>query len=342
MVAMPATTVTIEECSVERYEAALSELEIRLGASVTFLQSAFYARMQEKDGKTVVCFIMLDEKTPIGCGVAVRYTAPGGLNFLYLPYGPVLRDWDVVTYEMLERFLRPIAKRLKCTFVRLDAPGIELLRAVEPVPDRLAKAASLQPRAEWLLDITPNEEILWMGFHKHARYNVRLAERVHAEVRAREPADTPLDDFYSLMQMTGTRDGFSIFDRDYYRAYLSTLSSEEGFSVLVRIDGKPAAIGLFVVHDGQAHYVFAGSSDEFRKIAPAYSVIWTAIREAKKRGCTHFNFGGVTDNVKSQNLGGVSAFKKRFGGYEVLHGNPVDFVYKPLRYQFFKLYKTLR
>lgn len=337
---MSNTTVTVEECTVDRYEKALAELEGRRNTSVTFLQSAFYARMQEKDGKTVVCFIISDEHIPIGCGVAVRYTAPGGLNFLYLPYGPVMRDWDNATYELLERFFQPIAKRLKCTFVRLDAPGIELLESVKPVSNELAKTASLQPRAEWLLDISPAEETVWMGFHKHARYNVRLAERAQAEVRVRTPDETPLDDFYSLMQTTGNRDNFGIFSRDYYRAYLSTLREEEGFSVLVRIDGKPAAVGLFVVHDGQAHYVFAGSSDEFRKIAPAYAVIWAGIQEAKKRGCSLFNFGGVTDEVKSQDLGGVTAFKMRFGGYKVVHGNPVDLIYKPLRYRLFRRYKT--
>ncbi|QQS19216.1 peptidoglycan bridge formation glycyltransferase FemA/FemB family protein [Candidatus Saccharibacteria bacterium] len=63
---------------------------------------------------------------------------------------------------------------------------------------------------------------------------------------------------------------------------------------------------------------------------------------SQKRGCTIFNFGGVTDDVKGHDLGGVTGFKKRFGGYRVDHANPIDFVYKPLQYALFKLYKTLR
>ncbi len=341
---MPQTSkdVIVEECTLEAYSKALSRIEKQLGASVSFLQSPFYARLQQKDGKEVVCFIISEGNTPIGCGVAVRYTAPGGLNFLYLPYGPVLTRWDRTTYLVLEDFFRPIAHRLQSAFVRLDSDELAGTDFAKPISNELARTASLQPRAEWVLDITPEKQDLWMAFHKHARYNVRLAWRAEAEIRVRNPADTPLDDFFALMQTTASRDSFGIFDREYYRSYISTLGASDGFSVLARIDGKPAAVGLFAVHDGQAHYVFAGSSNDFRKIAPAYAVIWTAIQEAKQRGCTLFNFGGVTDDVKSQDLGGVTSFKKRFGGYQDNHPNPVDIVYKPWRYRLFKLYKTLR
>lgn len=339
---MPNTTVTIEECSPERYRDVLHKLESQLEMSVSFLQSATYAAVQTKTGKTVVQFVMLENQTPIGCGVAVTYDAPGGIRFLYLPYGPVLKKWDTSTYTLLEDFFRPIARRLGCSFVRVDSEILHDIPSVKSVSNKLAKTASLQPRSEWVLDISDQEEAVWMGFHKHARYNVRLAERADAEIRVRNAADTPLDDFYALMETTANRDGFGIFDREYYRAYLSSMDAKDGFTVMVRIDGKPAAAGLFVVHDGQAHYVFAGSSNEYRKIAPAYSVIWAAIREAKARGCTLFNFGGIVDDVKGQNLAGVTAFKQRFGGYRVVHQNPADIVYKQFRYSLFKLYKTLR
>ena len=107
------------------------------------------------------------------------------------------------------------------------------------------------------------------------------------------------------------------------------------------LDGKPAAAGLFVMHDQQAYYVFAGSSNDNRKIAPAYSVIWSAIKTSQDRGCTLFNFGGVTESVKGQDLIGVTSFKRKFGGYQVDHRNPVDLIYSHARYMLFGLHKTL-
>ncbi|MBP9761949.1 peptidoglycan bridge formation glycyltransferase FemA/FemB family protein, partial [Candidatus Saccharibacteria bacterium] len=200
----------------------------------------------------------------------------------------------------------------------------------------------LQPRAEWILDITQTSEEIWQSFHKHARYNVRLAERVHAITTVYKPSDAPLDDFYALMQTTSSRDGFGIFDKSYYDSYLKSLDANDGFLVVTTIDDQPAAVGLFAVYDQQAHYVFAGSSNQFRKIAPAYAVIWSAIQEAQDRGCTQINFGGISDTVKGLDLHGVTSFKKRFGGYRVDHDNPVDFVYMPLKYSLFRLYKTVR
>lgn len=337
-------TYIFREIGIHEYSTLMDGMQKTQDSAVSFLQAPLYGRLQAADGKTVVYFAGFDAsngKAAI-CGLTVRYMAPGGLNFLYCPYGPTARNWTPELMRALQRFFKPVAARLNCAFVRLDANGITATGVKKPIPDLLARTASLQPRAEWVLDITPDEDTLWMAFHKHARYNVRLAERANAAIRLYKPKDAPLNDFYSLMQTTGSRDGFGIFNKTYYEAYLHTLANDEGFVVLCLINGKPAAAGLFVTYDHQAHYVFAGSSDDFRKIAPAYSVIWRAIQESKKRGCTLFNFGGVTDAVKGHDLSGVTSFKKRFGGYRVEHANPVDLVYKPLRYQAFKLYKTIK
>ncbi len=326
----------------DEYAVALGQVEQMHDESVSFLQAPLYGQLQEKDGKEVVYFVANIGDMPVACGLAVRYTAPFGMNFLYCPYGPFIGDDSVSVLPALQDFFKPIARSLNCAFVRLDVNAVNLTPGKKPIPDELARTASLQPRAEWILDITPSEDDLWMGFHKHARYNTRLAERAQAVITCYSPDKAPLDDFFALMQTTAGRDSFGIFDREYYQAYLDTMSEKDGFMTVCTIDGKPAAAGLFVAHDGQAHYVFAGSSDDYRKIAPAYSVIWESIKEAKKRGCSVFNFGGVSDEVKGQALGGVTAFKKRFGGMQVDHTNPIDLVYENYRYMLFRLYKKLR
>jgi lipid II:glycine glycyltransferase (peptidoglycan interpeptide bridge formation enzyme) len=332
---------TVTACDEEAYREACQIVANKLNVPVPFLQAPLYGAVQTSTGKNVSYFTIMRETELIGCGLAVVYTANGGLRFLYCPYGPICTVWDDECAQALRTFFAPIATEYNCSFVRIDADGMYAASVIKPVPDKIARTASLQPRAEWVLDISPNEDALWMELHKHARYNVRLAERASADVRIYKPSKAPLDAFYELMKTTGERDSFGIFDKSYYGSYLKTLNDTEGFVALVYIDGKPAATGLFVVYDHQAHYVFAGSSNDFRKIAPAYSVIWAGLREAKKRGCTHFNFGGVIDEVKGQHLSGVTSFKKRFGGYRIEHKNPADLVYKRLPYVLFTLYKTL-
>ena len=339
---MDETSIVVRRVNIEEYVAALEQLERVLEPSVSFLQSSLYGRLQELDRKMVIYVVACinDGDAVLACGLAVRYTAPLGMNFLYCPYGPVAQEWSPQLVKALHSFFKPIARDLDCAFVRFDTNGM-ISSGTTAISDRLARTASLQPRAEWLLDITKPEDELWAGFHKHARYNVRLAERANANIKTFSPDEAPLDDFFSLMQTTAGRDGFSIFDRSYYQAYLSAMTAEDGFMTICYIDGKPAAAGLFVTHDEQAHYVFAGSSDDYRKIAPAYSVIWSALQTSQQRGCRVFNFGGITEAVKGQKLAGVTGFKRRFSGYQVDHQNPVDLIYSKPRYILFRLYKTL-
>lgn len=332
----------IQQVDVATYATALLALEEQLKQPVSFLQSPLYGKLQEYDGKIVVYFVAKVEEKAVACGLAVCYTAPLGMNFLYCPYGPVATKWTALFLRDLHTFFKPIARELGCAFVRLDAIDDRFDTIAKPIPNKLARTASLQPRAEWLLDITPPEDDVWMEFHKHARYNVRLAERANAIVKIFTPADAPLDDFFALMQTTAGRDHFGIYEKSYYQAYFAAMSPDDGFLIVCYIDGRPAAAGLFVTHDSQVHYVFAGSSDDYRKIAPAYSVIWAAIREAKKRGCSLLNFGGVSEAVKGKDLGGVTSFKRRFGGYRASHRNPTDLVCNALRYAAFSLYKHTR
>jgi lipid II:glycine glycyltransferase (peptidoglycan interpeptide bridge formation enzyme) len=332
--------IIVRTIDASEYATSLAQLSESLPAAVSFLQAPFYGAWQALDGKTVVYFQAQVGDELVAVGLAVKYDAPGNLSFFYCPYGPVVRQWSDELVASLRSFFKPLAREHSVSFVRLDSDG--LTKVARPVPNHLAVTASLQPRAEWLLDISGDQEAIWMGLHKHARYNVRLAERAAARLEFFAPSEAPLDTFFALMQTTAGRDSFSIQAESYYRAVLASIPAERGFVALCHINDQPAAVALFAEYDGVMHYIFAGSSNDFRKIAPPYFVMWNAILEAKRRGWRTLNFGGISDAVKGTHLAGVTGFKKRFGGYEVTHPNPVDLVYNPFKYQLLSLYKRLR
>jgi lipid II:glycine glycyltransferase (peptidoglycan interpeptide bridge formation enzyme) len=334
-------SLNVRECTAEAYATALQSLRAP-DRTLPLLQSPLYAGWQAADGKTVVYYAAEQDGKTVAAGLGVKYDAPGGISFLYGPYGPVVREWTPELLDAFRQFFAGIAKRTGVTFVRFDSPGLTALPGVHPVGNKLAVTASLQPRTEWLLDIAAPEDAIWMGMHKHARYNVRLAERAKASITFHALADAPLNTFMQLMETTSSRDSFSLQRRHYYESILQSTPAEAGFMAVVTIDTKPAAAAIFAAWDGQAHYVFSGSSNDFRKIAPPYFMIWQTILEARKRKWHTLNFGGITDAVKGTHLEGVTGFKKRFGGYQTNHDNPVDLVYDPLKYTLFKLYKTLR
>jgi lipid II:glycine glycyltransferase (peptidoglycan interpeptide bridge formation enzyme) len=332
-------TLLVRACEASEYTESLQKLS-NIQSPASFLQAPFYGAWQERDGKTVIYYLAYDGDELVAAGLAVKYDAPGGLSFFYSPYGPVVRSWTPDLLAALQTFFKPIAHEHGVSFVRLDSAGVDSV--ARPVPNHLAVTASLQPRAEWLLDISGDQEAIWMGMHKHARYNIRLAERAGAKFEIFSPKEAPFETFVSLMETTAGRDDFHIQAHGYYQAVLQSIPAKHGFVALCSIDGKPAAVALFAEYDGVMHYVFAGSSNDFRKIAPPYFLIWNAVLEARQRGWRVLNFGGIADAVKGTHLAGVTGFKKRFGGYEVDHLNPVDLVYKPFKYHLLSLYKRLR
>lgn len=330
-------TIKARECTAAEYPTALADTGVQ---HVSFLQAPFYAEWQKASGKTVVYFVVTNSHKTLAAGIAVRYNAPG-LSYFYCPYGPVAAKWTPELVATLREFFRPICARYNASFLRLDGNGLTDA-GLRPALNHVTAMSSLQPRSEWVLDISGDQEALWMAMHKHARYNVRLAERADAKLEFFAPADTPVDAFLSLMQTTAGRDGFGLNTTDYYRSALANTPADNGFVALCTIQGTPAAIALFAAYAGEMHYVFAGSSNDFRKIAPPYYLLWNSILEGRKRGWRTLNFGGITDKVKSTHLQGVTSFKKRFGGCEVTHPNPVDLVYRPIRYQLFSWYKKLQ
>jgi lipid II:glycine glycyltransferase (peptidoglycan interpeptide bridge formation enzyme) len=332
-------SLSVRECSHEEYAKILAELPH--DSPISFLQAPFYGAWQARDGKTVVYFVATDDGATIAAGLAVKYDAPGGISFFYCPYGPAATNWSPELLAAIREFFAPIIKRTGATFVRLDSDKLSVMPEAKLVPNYLAATASLQPRVEWLLDIAGDQEAIWMGMHKHARYNVRLAERANAKLEFHAPTEAPMEAITTLMQTTAGRDKFSLQSRKYYEGVFASIAPDEGFAAICTIDGKPAAFGLFAAYDGVVHYIFAGSSNDFRKIAPPYFVIWNAILEAKKRGWHTLNFGGIADNVKGSHWAGVTSFKKRFGGYEVTHKNPVDLIYNRPKYTLFSIYKRL-
>jgi len=335
------TNLSVAECNAQEYSDILPKLAQK-SAALPLLQAPFYGSWQARDGKTVIYFTVHDNDRLVAAGLAIKYDAPGGISFFYCPYGPIAHQWTVDLYDALRDFFTKIAKRTGITFVRLDSPGLNDIPGVKSVPNHLAVTASLQPRTEWLLNISGSQDDIWMGMHKHARYNVRLAERANAKIEFFAPSEAPLHTIFTLMETTAGRDSFSIQSQKYYEAVLQSIAGDEGFVALCTIDGKPAAIGLFAAYDRMAHYVFAGSSNDFRKIAPPYYLMWNAILESRRRRWHTLNFGGIADEVKGVHLAGVTGFKKRFGGYEVTHSNPVDLVYNRPKYAVFSLYKKIR
>ncbi len=336
-------TYTVSEINLAQYGQALGALKPQLARPLHFLNAPFYGHWQQLSGKKVIYYQVSAGDTTIGAGMAIEYPLPGGYHYLYTPYGPVLTAWSSAAVTAIKHFFKTITNDPKLLFVRLDADDMPAKGLVTP-SNQAAATSSLQPRNEWVLDVRPEVSQLELELHKKARYHIRLAERNDTTIQFEEVNSSQLESFYSLMEITSERNGFGLFPKAYYQAVFAALEQENcAFLAFANIGGKPAAAALVVVYEGQAHYVFGCSANEYRKIAPSYFLQWNCMQKAKDDfGATSYNFGGISDDIKSTHLSGVTDFKKRFGGALVSHSKPADIVMSPLLYRAFSLYKLIQ
>lgn len=332
----PAHRLTVRQLSRAQYAEALPGISQQLGMPLHFLHSDYYGAWQEAAGKQVIYFDICRNQQLLGCGMAIQYALPGGLSYFYCPYGPLLQDWDDSVKDALQRFFADWRDR--AVFVRFDTAG----QTFHTPTASAAATASLQPRNEWLLNIRPETDLLLQQMHSKARYQIRFGERSDVQVDFQSTTPGVFEEFYALLTETSDRNAFGLLPKQTYQAAFATLLDSEAYVTTARINGELGAAALILPYAGEAHYIFGCSANRFRKIGPSYMLQWHSIVHARQLGCERYNFGGVSDDIKSTHLHGVTEFKKRFGGFMVSHPLPSDLVLQPLRYRAFAAYKRLK
>lgn len=269
----------------------------------------------------------------------------------YIPKGPVV-DWHNV--RMVEAVLDQVerlARRNNCIFVKIDADvdeagsdGTRLRNALRQRGWQFSRE-QIQFKNTASNDLRQDEETLLEGMKSKWRYNIRLAERRGISVRLGGAADLPA--FYALYQETGQRDGFLIRPFAYYQTtWESYLAAQQeannpagGALLLAEHDEeeKPVA-GIFVMRYGErAWYFYGASSERRRRDMPNYLLQWEAMRWARTRGCSVYDWWGAPTKIDDPNdpLQGVWQFKQGFGATFEAHIGAWDYATWPWLYRLY-------
>jgi lipid II:glycine glycyltransferase (peptidoglycan interpeptide bridge formation enzyme) len=272
---------------------------------------------------------------------SVAHIPPSLGHLAYIPRGPVL-DWTQqddsnarlpkVFFSQLLPFLRAqgaIALHVELPFIDNEKQGLlarQTLTALHFHPAR-----PVQPMRTILLDLMPDEQSLLANMKEKWRYNIRLAARKGVQVRPAQGKED-VQAWYRLLQITGQRDHFGTHSFDYYwRAWQIFTPSEQAQLLLAEYEGQLLA-GIFVGYMArQAIYLYGASSNEHRNLMPNYLLQWEAIRRAKARGATSYDFWGIpeTDDA-DEAMAGVYRFKSGWGGRIVRFAGNYEYIFRPL------------
>ena len=289
--------------------------------SSSFLQSPAWQEIQEKNNFKTFFHGLEYQGELIAVFLAIVNPLFGAYSYYYLPRGPVFlkKNLDSNTIKALERALLDYGKKNKIVFFRLE-PNFNLGAKFKQVSD-------LQPAQTFFLDLSLSDKDLLQRMASKTRYNIGLAQK--RGVRVLELGVESLDQFWSLMSITSSRDRFTSHSREYYQ---NLIESSGMIKVLAAYyQHRVLAIGIFSFYQDTVSYLHGASSNDFRNLMAPHLLQWETIKKAKQESYRYYDFYGISD----KKWPGVTRFKRGFGGHEHHFAGTFDFKVYSLYYHFY-------
>lgn len=309
-----------------------------------FLQSWSWGEFHKALGKIINRTGFYENNKLVGIMLSIIEPARRG-KYLTVPGGPII-DWQ--KKDIADAFLnqiKQIAKESNCVFVRVrpqlkkDDFSINLFKSLGFIKAPMHLHAELTSQ----LDITKSEEELLTQMRKTTRYEIKKALKENIKtIKSNNPSD--IKKFYDLQIETSKRQKFVPFSYKFLYEQFKILA-QNGNALLYKAEFEKKLLAqAFIIFYGQeAVYHYGASTDEGRRYPGAYLIQWEAIKEAKKRGMTRYNFWGVApENNQNHRFSGLSLFKRGFGGedFEYLHAQ--DLIINKPKYLLNYIIESLR
>jgi lipid II:glycine glycyltransferase (peptidoglycan interpeptide bridge formation enzyme) len=348
-------------------------------SSPSFLQSWEWGSMQETLNHELLHVKITDKDNTIAIAQVIKQRVKRG-NFLYIPHGPLFlqkgSDKQGVSEEpkkgLLKKTLTTLLNYLKDIATKEGFTFIRIAPIVEDTEDNRDSYANLGFRKApifinadehiWVLPIEKPEEELLQDMRKTTRYLIRRAPKDGVEIEKRTD-ENAVDDFWPVYEETTKRENFSPFSKTFIRNEFKSFdksgnalflfgrvnatspsekeecSSSEQNSQLQNPNSQDYLASALVVFTKTTAFYHQGASIHTKFPVP-YRLQWEAICEAKKRGCTLYNFWGVApEGDEKHPWKGLSLFKRGFGGYQINYLPTQDYILSP-RYYLTYAYET--
>lgn len=321
-----------------------------------FLQSMEWGEFQAAVSRKVWTLIVLDESAICAGIQIVKHDLPFGKCYLYCPKGPVIElktqnsqlkatAQSSKLIEILKLFINHLKKLIEkenAIFLRIEPEFLQNNQEQLQILKNLGFKKSsheLQPKDTLILNLEKSEQEILAQMHQKTRYNIRLAEK--RGVKVRQSADLKdLEIFYSILQKTAKRDKFFTHTKEYYQKQLEILGPKDLVRLfLAEYQGKLIAGILVSFYNKRAVYLHGAQDFEFRNLMAPHLLQWRAILEAKRRGCTTYDFWGIaaSDVPANHSWQGITRFKRGFGGREINYVGAWDLVFSKIWYWGYKL-----
>ncbi|PID52038.1 MAG: hypothetical protein CR972_03990 [Candidatus Moraniibacteriota bacterium] len=287
------------------------------------LQSQEWANVLRAEGKKI---IEISSREKIFFGVEQKLPFVG--TYVYFPR---IFDIDDVFVEEVSRF--------HSAWVRCDISKDSDLRCFEKCDKKIISSPhDMQPKENFIVDITVAEDELLSHMKSKTRYNIRLARKKGVHVFTTKEQKY-IDAFIALVRDTARRKGVSFHVGEHYKKIITQLPEDVIDLYVAEYEGEVIAANLISFYGGVATYLHGATSDEHRNVMAPFLLQWTAIQDAKKRECRWYDFGGIFSHSDDLGKKGITRFKKGFAPKEKIYTSlgSYDLVLSPWRYFLYKI-----
>jgi peptidoglycan pentaglycine glycine transferase (the first glycine) len=298
-----------------------------------FLQSEQWRKFQENAGRKAF-FV---EKEGFSASI-IEHQLPIVGKYFYIPRGPV-SAWQAGLADLID-----LAKKENAGWIRIDPSSEEVLNLIkENISEKIIKAPhDMQPRENFVLGITKPAEQLLAEMKPKTRYNIGLAQKKGVKIYSCQKNDmecmrTEMD-FFRLTKEMAQRQGIATHPEAYYKKMIETIGYDMLKLYAAEYEGKIIAVNLVLFFGETATYLHGASSNENRNVMAPFLLQWQAILDAKEKGCTRYDFGGVKTNPGDNSWKGITQFKLGFSPQTkpVVFAGSYDIIINPRKYAVYR------
>lgn len=142
-----------------------------------------------------------------------------------------------------------------------------------------------------VLDLSLGEKDIFRRLRDSTRRNIRRAQKEGLEVAILSSQDAVWL-LWKLQCLTRKKHGLPPQPRRFFRAmWEEVVSRDMGFVVVASRGSKPVAASLFLHFGDRAVFKYGASDPQSAASRGNYLVMWEAVRECMKRGCSMLSLG---------------------------------------------------
>ncbi len=300
-----------------------------------FLQSWNWGQFYRKLGQKVFYRGFYQDDKLIGVMLLILEEAKRGRH-LILPGGPIFEWYDQDLVTIFGEELKRLGREEKAVFIRCrpQLQDNEQSRKIFGELGFVDAPMHLHAELTHRLDLSLSEEELLAKMRKSTRYEIRKAAKEEIKIVGKQD-EAQIKEFYNLQLQTAARQKFVPFSLQYWqKQFEAFVPDDEVVLYSAYYQGQLLAQAMIIFYGQEAVYHYGASTELAHKYPGAPAIQWEAIKEAKRRGMSRYNFWGVAPEEETgHRFAKLSIFKRGFAGEDFAYLHAQDLVIRPWAYK---------